>query len=137
MICRAGALCNLCACKMLAFYFRSVSHTMICLLFSYPGTFRSVIKIGFSKSAKVTELMLLNLLASQDVALAALLHGGLFDYCFIDIRRCAAASSCDTVGAEKAFGEMILLDRADCLVSDDGFCGAFELAAYQNDLKPA
>ena len=38
---------------------------------------------------------------------------------------------------KNAFGEMILLDRADCLVSDDGFCGAFELAAYQNDLKPA
>lgn len=51
--------------SLAAFYFRSVSHTMICLLFSYPGTFRSVIKIGFSKSAKVTELMLLNLLASQ------------------------------------------------------------------------
>ena len=30
---------------------------MICLLFSYPITFRSVMKIGFSKSAKVTELM--------------------------------------------------------------------------------
>ena len=74
---------------------------------------------------------------TEDVALAALLHGGLFDYCFIDIRRCAAASSCDTVGAEKAFGEVVFLNRADCLVSDDGFCGAFELAAYQNDLKPA
>ena len=74
---------------------------------------------------------------TEDVALAALRHGGLFDYCFIDIRRCAAASSCDTVGAEKAFGEVVFLNRADCLVSDDGFCGAFELAAYQNDLKPA
>ena len=30
---------------------------MRCLLFSYPITFRSVMKIGFSKSAKVTELM--------------------------------------------------------------------------------
>lgn len=38
---------------------------------------------------------------------------------------------------EKAFGEEVFLNRADCLVSDDGFCGAFELAAYQNDLKPA
>ena len=55
----------MCVCKILAFYFCSSSHAMICLLFSYPITFRSVMKIGFSKSAKVTELMLLNLLASQ------------------------------------------------------------------------
>ena len=55
----------LCVCTILAFYFCSSSHAMICLLFSYPITFRSVMKIGFSKSAKVTELMLLNLLASQ------------------------------------------------------------------------
>ena len=55
----------MCVCKILAYYFCSSSHAMICLLFSYPITFRSVMKIGFSKSAKVTELMLLNLLASQ------------------------------------------------------------------------
>lgn len=55
----------MCVCKILGFYFCSSSHAMICLLFSYPITFRSVMKIGFSKSAKVTELMLLNLLASQ------------------------------------------------------------------------
>lgn len=55
----------MCVCKILAFYFCFSSHAMICLLFSYPITFRSVMKIGFSKSAKVTELMLLNLLASQ------------------------------------------------------------------------
>ena len=71
---------------------------------------------------------------TEDVALAALLHGGLFDYCFIDIRRCAAASSGDTVSAEKAFGEVVFLNRADCLVSHNGFGGAFQLAADQNDL---
>lgn len=60
-----GLLLYLCVCKILAFYFCSSSHAMICLLFSYPIAFRSVMKIGFSKSAKVTELMLLNLLASQ------------------------------------------------------------------------
>ena len=64
-LCRLGTLLSLCVCKILAFYFCSSSHVMICLLFSYPITFRSVMKIGFSKSAKVTELMLLNLLASQ------------------------------------------------------------------------
>ena len=61
---RASSL-FMCVCTILAFYFCSSSHAMICLLFSYPITFRSVMKIGFSKSAKVTELMLLNLLASQ------------------------------------------------------------------------
>lgn len=74
---------------------------------------------------------------TEDVALAALLHGGLFDYCFIDIRRCAAASSCDTVSAEKAFGEVVFLNRADRLVSHNGFGGAFQLAADQNDFIAA
>lgn len=74
---------------------------------------------------------------AEDVALAALFHGSLFGDGLVDVRGCAAASSGYAICSEKAFGEMILLDRADCLVSDDGFCGAFELAAYQNDLKPA
>lgn len=74
---------------------------------------------------------------AEDVALAALFHGGLFGDGLVDVRGCAAASSGYAICSKKAFGEMILLDRADCLVSDDSFCGAFELAAYQNDLKPA
>ena len=85
--CRAGALCNLCACKMLAFYFRSVSHTMICLLFSYPGTFRSVIKIGFSKSAKVTELMLLNCKAPRPCRSFGCRTGAPFTDLFFDFRQ--------------------------------------------------
>ena len=60
-------LLSIYVCKILAFYFCSSSHAMICLLFSYPITFRSVMKIGFSKSAKVTELMLLNLLDRKSV----------------------------------------------------------------------
>ena len=74
---------------------------------------------------------------TEDVALAALLHGGLFDYRFIDIRRCAAASSSDSVSAENAFGEVVFLNRADRLVSHNGFGGAFQLAADQNDFIAA